>query len=98
MTILDGARSDVWTTSLASPNLNRLTFSGFNIEPRWSPDGEWVVFASNRDGPFNIYRKPAGGGGVAERLAIERAPPVPGVVHCRRKATDLQPDESCHRF
>jgi serine/threonine-protein kinase len=70
VTILDGSRSDVWTTSLTSPNLNRLTFSGFNIEPRWSPDGRWIVFASNRDGPFNIYRKPAGGGGVAERLAV----------------------------
>ncbi len=70
VTILEGSRSDVWTTTLASPGLNRLTFSGFNIEPRWSPDGESIVFASNRAGPFNIYRKPANGGGQAERLAI----------------------------
>ncbi len=77
-TILDGARSDVWTTSLASPNLSRLTFSGFNIEPRWSPDGAWIVFASNRDGPFNIYRKPAGGDGAAERLAVSELHQYPG--------------------
>ncbi len=78
VTILDDPRSDVWTTSLTSPNLNRLTFSGFNIEPRWTPDGEWVVFASNRDGPFNIYRKPAGGGGVAERIAVSEFHQYPG--------------------
>jgi len=78
VTILDGPRSDVWTTSLASPTLNRLTFSGFNIEPRWSPDGEWVVFASNRDGPFNIYRKPADGDGAAERLVVSDLHQYPG--------------------
>jgi len=80
VTILDGERSDVWTTSLDSPNLSRLTFSGFNIEPRWSPDGEWVVFASNRDGPFDIYRKPANGAGVAERIVASEHHQYPGAM------------------
>ena len=65
VTALDGTRSDVWTTTLDEPKLDRLTFDGFNIEPRWSPDGEWVVFASNRDGPFNIYRKRANWGATS---------------------------------
>jgi len=78
VTVLDGPRSDVWTTSIESPRLDRLTFSGFNIEPRWSPDSKWVAFASNRDGPFNIYRKPADGGGVAERLLVSDLHQYPG--------------------
>jgi serine/threonine-protein kinase len=78
VTILDGQRSDVWMTPLDSPNLSRLTFSGFNIEPRWSPDGKWVVFASNRDGPFNIYRKPSNGAGEAERIAASDNHQYPG--------------------
>jgi len=78
VTILDGSRSDVWTTAMDSPKLDRLTFSGFNIEPRWSPDGKWVAFSSNREGPFNIYRKSADGGGVAERLLISDLHQYPG--------------------
>jgi Tol biopolymer transport system component len=68
VTVLDGIRSDVWISPLAEPSLTRFTFAGFNIEPRWTPDGASVTFASNRDGPFNIYQKPAAGGGSAERL------------------------------
>ncbi|MEE4271494.1 MAG: winged helix-turn-helix domain-containing protein [Thermoanaerobaculales bacterium] len=82
VTILRGSRSDVWTTSVADPQLHRLTFEGFNIEPRWSPDGQSVFFASNREGPFNIYRKPAGGG-TAERLMTSTFHQYPG---------DLTPD------
>jgi serine/threonine-protein kinase len=68
VTVLDGIRSDVWISPLAEPSLTRFTFAGFNIEPRWTPDGASVTFASNRDGPFNIYQKSATGGGPAERL------------------------------
>jgi DNA-binding winged helix-turn-helix (wHTH) protein len=70
VTVLDGIRSDVWISPLAEPSLSRFTFAGFNIEPRWTPDGASVTFASNRDGPFNIYQKPAAGGGTVERMMI----------------------------
>lgn len=35
--------------------------------PRWSRDGRWVYFTSERGGNWQIYRVPAGGGG-AERV------------------------------
>ena len=33
-----------------------------NQVPAWSPDGRWVYFVSNRDGPLDIYRVSADGG------------------------------------
>jgi dipeptidyl aminopeptidase/acylaminoacyl peptidase len=38
-----------------------------NSNPRWSPDGKWIAFASNRDGKNNLYVLPVGGG-ESERL------------------------------
>jgi dipeptidyl aminopeptidase/acylaminoacyl peptidase len=38
-----------------------------NSNPRWSPDGKWIGFLSNRDGKNNLYILPVGGG-ESERL------------------------------
>ena len=70
VTILQEDRSDVWMADLRNGTLNRLSFEGFNIEPVWSPDGEWVYYASNRSGPYNIYRRRANGQGAEERLLV----------------------------
>ena len=68
VTILDGPRSDIWVGELDRPPLRRLTFEGFNIEPVWSRNGRWIVFASNRSGAINIYIKAADGTGEARRF------------------------------
>jgi Tol biopolymer transport system component/predicted Ser/Thr protein kinase len=40
----------------------RFTFARARDEnPVWSPDGSRIIFTSNRDGPFNLYQKPANG-------------------------------------
>ncbi len=70
VTILDGERSDVWVADLETGTLNRLTFDGFNLEPVWSPDGEWVYYASNRAGAYNIYRRRASGKDAEERVLV----------------------------
>jgi len=67
-TIVDGDRSDVWIGDLETGSLNRLTFDGFNIEPVWSPDGQWVAFAARHGGPYGVWRKRANGKGAAEQL------------------------------
>jgi serine/threonine-protein kinase len=41
-----------------------------NSSPAWSPDGRWLYFISNRDGPSDIYRIPAGARGPIERLTV----------------------------
>jgi serine/threonine-protein kinase len=48
--------------------VRRLTFDTNSRAPLWSPDGEWIVFASDRDGAFALYRTRADGSGTAERL------------------------------
>ena len=35
--------------------------------PKWSPDGEWVAYTSDRDGKNNLYMLPLGGG-ESERI------------------------------
>ena len=48
---------------------DQFTFdSSHNIAPVWSPDGTRIVFASDRDGQFNLYEKRASGTGAAELL------------------------------
>ena len=41
-----------------------------NHSPAWSPDGRWLYFVSNRQGPHDIYRIPARGKGPVQRLTV----------------------------
>ncbi len=60
---------EVWIYDLKRGVLSRLTFDpGAELEPLWTPDGQRIVFRSNRSGAFNLYWKPADGSGEAEQL------------------------------
>jgi dipeptidyl aminopeptidase/acylaminoacyl peptidase len=41
-------RSDLWLYDTNSASLIQLTQSGHDSEPKWSPDGKWVAFLSER--------------------------------------------------
>lgn len=41
-------RSDLWLWTAAN-GLRPLTHSGSEEDPQWSPDGQWIAFASDRD-------------------------------------------------
>ena len=74
----DGARvaldvrdqeQDIWVWNVPDGPLTRLTFdAGPDTYGHWSPDGDRVVFTSERNGPANVYWKAADGTGTAERL------------------------------
>jgi serine/threonine-protein kinase len=57
---------DLWMLDMERETVSRFTFEGSNTDPVWTPDGEHVVFSSNRDGAyFKPYIKSADGTGQA---------------------------------
>ncbi len=61
--------TSIWLASATRGTLSRFTFGpGIDILPVWSHDGKTVVFASNRAGAFDLYRKISSGSGEEEIL------------------------------
>ena len=58
---------DIWVFDLARGNRLRLTLdAGDDNAPRWSGDGRWLMFSSNRLGVKDIYKRLASGEGADE--------------------------------
>jgi len=59
----------VWIYALGGTSaMRRLTFGGRNRLPVWSPDGQRVVFQSDREGSVAIFLQRVDGTGGVERL------------------------------
>src|SRR5215470_8600050 len=59
----DERQRHVWMFETATGSLRQLTYSEkAESAPRWSPDGKWLAFLSDRDGNQQIYLLPMGGG------------------------------------
>lgn len=55
--------SDLWIVPASGGTPRQLTRSPrHDRHPRWSPDGKWIVFESNRSGEFQLYTLPVAGG------------------------------------
>ena len=53
---------DLWLMDLNRGTTMRFTFGPDSSDyPVWSPDGREIVFSSNRDGVYNLYRKAVDG-------------------------------------
>ena len=58
----NGNNRDLWVLDLKRGTTMRFTFGPrSNDYPVWSPDGREIVFSSNRDGAYDLYRKLADG-------------------------------------
>ena len=69
---------DIWIMELGRGVLTPLTFDSRNETfPIWSPDGHSVMFASDREGGWQLYRRRANGVGGDERVATTSEAMVP---------------------
>ena len=56
-------QDDIWVADADGANPRRLTAHvARDIAPRFSPDGQWIAFTSNRMGNNDVFVVPAGGG------------------------------------
>src|SRR5690242_12877491 len=54
---------DIWIANENGTGVQRLTdHRARDIYPRFSPDGKWIAFSSNREGNYDVYVMPAQGG------------------------------------
>jgi serine/threonine protein kinase len=62
---------DVWVIDVASGRPTRFTFDAANDQSAlWSPDGSRIVFASSRNGRWDMFEKPANGTRDEEPLLV----------------------------
>ncbi|MGD8278957.1 MAG: protein kinase [Gemmatimonadota bacterium] len=66
-----GESADVWVLDLARGARSPLTVGGgADFQPLWSPDGEWIIYASENP-VFQLFRRRADGSGARESLVSE---------------------------
>ena len=54
---------DIWIASENGADVQRLTDNkARDVYPRFSPDGQWIAFSSNREGNYDVYAIPVAGG------------------------------------
>lgn len=72
-----GTQLAVWVLGVTRETATKVTFDPVSMSPVWSPDGAALAYGSVRDGPPNIFRKPASGAGQDIRLFKSKGSAVP---------------------
>jgi len=64
---------DIWTADETGQNVRRLTVhKARDVYPRFSPDGKWIAFSSDRQGNLDVFIIPSEGG-AAKQLTFHSA-------------------------
>ena len=64
---------DIWTADENGQNVQRMTVNkARDAYPRFSPDGKWIAFSSDRNGNLDVFIIPASGG-TAKQLTFHSA-------------------------
>jgi serine/threonine-protein kinase len=82
LAINDGKKSDIWVNDLVRDTLTRLTFSGNNLSPIWTPDGQRITYARfEKAGSGDVYWTRADGTGSQLRLTETNSRVFPSSWH-----------------
>jgi serine/threonine-protein kinase len=73
----DGTEANVWIHDLSSSGVRKLTVTGRNRFPVWSPDGRRLAYQSDREGDLAIFAQAADGSSPPSRLTTAEA----GTIH-----------------
>jgi len=61
---------DIWTANEDGSNVSRLTVhKARDVYPRFSPDGKWIAFSSDRNGNMDVFLIAVAGGAVKQLTA-----------------------------
>jgi serine/threonine-protein kinase len=67
LTIMTGAKTDIWNFDLAAGTLAPVTTTGKSRNGMWSADGQRLLYASTHGGRAEFWWQPADGSGAPER-------------------------------
>ena len=75
--VLDNQTEQIWVVDIAARTIRPLVVDGtLNVFAAWAPDGQSVVFRSNRNGKHGVYRQRIDGGEPAELVTLTDAEPI----------------------
>jgi serine/threonine-protein kinase len=61
---------DIWRYEIERAIWNRVTSNGRSVTACWSPDGQFIAYASNRDGPPNLFVIRSDGSGQPRQITF----------------------------
>jgi tricorn protease len=88
---------DIWTADEQGKNIRRVTVHrARDVYPRFSPDGRWLAFSSDRNGNLDVYIIPVGGGAAkpltthsADDTVLAWSPDSKRVLFASNRAEDF---------
>ncbi len=94
----DDGEFDIWIYDVERGGSQvRLTTEGSNEYPIWSPEGEWVFFASDRGGDYDIWKRRADKSVDAELVLDTEATVLPQSISEDGTMLLFQSGENPHR-
>ncbi len=90
---------DIWTADESGQNIQRLTVNrARDVYARFSPDGKWIAFSSERNGNLDVFIIPSEGGSAkqltfhsADDSVLGWAPDSRGVLFSSNRGEDFMP-------